>query len=345
MASDRALLILIVTVAILFVTALLFGCGVLVLRRRNDRMAERWHALEDRWQVLLLDVLSGETPPALLFARVEPADETRFVEFLARFSQRLRGAEQEILMQLARPLWPRVDRMLRSRRPETRAHAVQLASMLAEDADTQIAPALNDRSPLVNMVAARALARRRSTGYLPLILKRSTRFGEWDPRYMATMLAGVGAAAADNLRATLADATAPSYARMVAADALKRMQDLPSAETAVAVLSGNADAEVTRACIRLLAVVGQQQHTRLLDRFVAAPDETVRGAAVSALGRLGTAADLPLLERTLQDDSRWVILRAVKAIRQLGGPESLREAGRRLSAGSPVAAEIRGTAP
>lgn len=341
MVPDRILLILIYVVAGLCAIAILFAIGVLLLRGRNERVAAKWRSLEQRWQLLLLDVLAGEATPGLLQALVERKDEKQFLEFLSRFSRRVRGAEHDMLTELAHPMWPRVDRMFRSRTAETRAHAVQLASMLAEDVDEQIAPALNDPAPLVNMVAARALARRRSVGYLPAILERSARFGEWHPRYMSTMLAGVGASGAGSLRAALADASLDGYARMVAADALQRMQDLPAAEVAANVLHVSQDADVNRACIRLLAVVGQQEHIALIRQFATSEDESLRGAAAAAIGLLGNASDLPLLEAALRDHSTWVVLRAAAAIRQIGGAEALREAAARLPDDNPGVAEIR----
>lgn len=341
MVPDRVLLFLIYVVAALCVLAILFAVGVLLLRGRNERVGAKWRSLEDRWQKLLLDVLAGEATPGLLQALVERRDEQQFLEFLSRFSRRVRGAEHQMLTELAHPMWPRVDRMFRSRTAETRAHAVQLASMLAEDVDQQIAPALNDRAPLVNMVAARALARRRSAGYLPAILERSARFGEWHPRYMSTMLAGVGASGAESLRAAVADASLDPYTRVVATDALQRMQDLPAAEVAANVLRVSRDADVNRACIRLLAVVGQQDHVALIREFATSHDESLRGAAAAAIGRLGNASDLPLLETALRDPSTWVVLRAAASIRQIGGPEALRAAAARLPDDNPVVAEIR----
>lgn len=340
MLPDRILLILIYAVAALCGIAFLFAIGVLLLRGRNERVAAKWRSLEDRWQLLLLDVLAGEATPGLLQALVERKDEPAFLEFLSRFSRRVRGAEHDMLTELAHPMWPRVDRMFRSRRAETRAHAVQLASMLAGD-EAQIAPALNDRAPLVNMVAARALARRRSAGYLPAILERSARFGEWHPRYMSTMLAGVGASGAESLRAALADDSLDPYTRVVAADALQRMQDLPAAEVAASALRVSNNTDVNRACIRLLAVVGQQEHITLIRQYATSRDESLRGAAAAAIGLLGNASDLPILEGALHDQSAWVVLRAAAAIRQIGGPEALREAAARLPEDNPVVPEIR----
>lgn len=342
MPSDRTLLLLILSVAILTAAAILFTFGVLLLRARNERVARSWIDAHARWRELLMDVLAGGRPPDQLLREVSRQDRQRFVEFLAEYSRRVRGGEAEALMALARPFRPEIARMLRSRKPEIRAQAVQLASVLGgADAEKQISVALDDRAPLVNLVAARALAARQSHGYLQTILVRSARFAEVDPRYMSTTLAGVGIGAVKTLRKTFADAGANPYARAVAADALKRMRDLESGAIATRVLRESHDPEIQIAALRLLAEVGQPEHSRDAMPFMESPDFAVRAATIAALGKIGTARDIPAIEQRLRDPSPWVMLRAAVALRQLGGREALLAAAEHLADEPAVAAELR----
>lgn len=342
MLSRGALDILLYAVLTLLASTLLFMVGVFVLRGRNQRAARRWQQADERWGNLLLDVLAQEAEPETLTERVAASDRDRFIEFLAGYSRRLRGLEQSILADLAIPFRSRIERMLGAPRPETRAQGVQIASVLGgDDAERLIAPALDDRSPLVNMVAARALSSRRSHGFLQTILVRSARFEEVDLRYMSTMIAGVGTAAMATLRNTLGDEKARPYARAVAADALMRMRDLESASVAARVLEHTTDTDIRIAALLLLGVVGHADHCGIVISFLEAGDAAVRGAATTALGSIGDKDHVPLLEQRLEDASPWVRLRAAQAIRQLGGAAALREAADRPGRDSVVADELR----
>jgi HEAT repeat protein len=334
--------ILIFSVLALTGVAMLFTLGVLFLRSRNLSAARHWHEAEERWSDLLLDVLAQEAAPEELAARVAPNDRDRFIEFLAGYSRRLRGVERAILANLAVPFRARIERMMRARRPETRAHGVQVASVLGgEDAERMIAPSLDDPSPLVNMVAARALASRKSHGFLQTILVRSAHFEEVDLRYMSTMIAGVGTAASATLRNTLADENARPYARAVAADALMRMRDLESAGIAARVLERTTDTDIRIAALLLLGEVGHSAHCASVMSFLNADDAAVRGAAVTALGAIGDRDQIARIEQRLADESPWVRLRAAHAIKQLGGVAALRAAADRPDIDPVVADELR----
>jgi hypothetical protein len=63
-----------------------------------------------------------------------------------------------------------------------------------------VVAALDDPSPLVAMVAARSLAQEESTEYAHAVLKRLHRFGGWNRRFLASMLASMGPRVADTLR-------------------------------------------------------------------------------------------------------------------------------------------------
>jgi HEAT repeat protein len=57
----------------------------------------------------------------------------------------------------------------------------------------------------------------------------------------------------------------------------------------------------------------------MLELFDSSSDQTVRAAAIAALGRLGTSADLPLLIKTIADGSKYERVAARQALNQMSG--------------------------
>ena len=222
-APDTALIVLIISIFLLVLLAVLFAIGVLLLRWRNELVAARWRRLESKWRGHILSLLAGEGDVTALQQRVARDDQIHFLIFLDSFARRLRGKERAVLLRMAQPALPRLNKELRARSAERRARALYLLSMLGGKAtDKPLLEALDDPSPLVAMVAARALARRRDARYLRHILARASRFYEWDPRYLAAMLAEVGPEATDELREALVGGKGGTYARSVAAEASRR---------------------------------------------------------------------------------------------------------------------------
>jgi len=213
---------------------------------------------------------------------------------------------------------------LGSRSAEVRARAVQTLSLLGADAHrAEVRRALDDPSPLVAMVAARALARGRDPDHAAAILLHLERFDEWSPRFLAAMLASMGPDAAAPLCDTLADPSRSASARAVAADALRALHDLPAADVAAAVLGTSTDREIVAACLRLLAALGRPAHLPRIRPLLTSPDAVVRAAAIRALAGVGSADEREWLRSALEDPSPWVALEAAEGLLESGGGDIL----------------------
>jgi HEAT repeat protein len=319
------LIVLSVVIAVLSALSLAFGVVALALRFANARKARRWGALERRWNTALLDVLSGDSTVDALQGLVGPRDHSYFLAFLLRLLRRLRGAERDTLIALAQPHLPAILWQLDSRIPEVRARAVQTLSLLGADAyRAAVLSALADRSPLVSMVAARALARGRDPQHAAAILHHLENFDEWSPRFLAAMLASMGPDAAAPLCDTLLDPSRPASVRAVAADALRALNDLHAADVAAAALGSATDRELVAACLRLLAALGRPEHLARIRPLLTSADPVARGAATRALASLGGAAERPQLRSALDDASPWVARAAAEGLLESGGVEVLR---------------------
>lgn len=308
--------------ALLLLGNLVFGAAAallavvaVILRWRNDLKARRWARLEKRWETVALEVVIGLDPPEKIWKLVDDRDRLYFVNYLLRFTKRVSGSERRIVDEVAAPYLDLIVPQLKRRTPEYRARAVQTLSRLGSRRYSEvILTALEDPSPLVAMVAARALARQENPAYAAAILSRMHRFDHWRPSFLASMLAAMGPAVAPALRKALAD---PAYAvrvRCVAADALRELHDYSSADTAAEVLQEPVGRDLAAAVLNLLAHVGRAEHLPAIRKHALSPEPIVRARAVMALGHVGATEDLPFLVGAFHDPSSWVALRAAEAL-------------------------------
>lgn len=324
--GEWPLLLLSSLIALLVFFSFLFALSAVLLRLANIRKAARWARLETAWESLLLDVLAGAKTPEALLERVAGGDQLFFVDFLLRYARRLQGEERKILSSLARPFLPRVATHLKRGDPEHRACAILTLSALGlPDYSKEVLSALDDPSPLVAMVAARAMARREHPQYAGAVIEHVPRFENWSTHYLASMLAGVGPPVAAPLRLILLDASRPLVGRVVAAEALRKLHDLEAAETAVKVLETETDHDMVAATLRLLCMVGRPEHVGAIRAKCESTDSVIRIHAIDALGHLGTAEDVTRLKQALDDPSPWVAAHAAWGLNKLGSARLLQD--------------------
>lgn len=321
----RFLLAIAIACVALLLATFVFALVTLWLRYGNVRKARRWERLETAWQPLVLGVLDGQVTAEQVWAAVAPKDRLYFVAYLVRLAQRVRGEERTALSRLSRPFLGEVAGKVDRGDAERRARAVQTLAILdLDEYAATIIGALDDRSPLVAMVAARALASEEHAGFAPHILKRLHRFEGWETAFLASMLASMGSEVAPQIDAVLADDTRPARVRAIAADALRRLNYLQAADTAARVLETASDMELLTSTLRLIARVGRPEHGDAVRSLIDHPQMPVRAQAAAALGQLGTPQDVSLLLMALDDPSVWVAMHAARALRNVGAESMLR---------------------
>jgi HEAT repeat protein len=134
------------------------------------------------------------------------------------------------------------------------------------------------------------------------------------------MLASVGPAVAPALRAAFADGRYQPRVRSVAADALRELNDYPSADLAARVLSEATDRDLLIATLGLIAHIGRADQVEVVRKHLAAPEPIVRSRAITALGRIGSPDDMATLVAAFSDPSPWVALRAAEALHEARDP-------------------------
>jgi hypothetical protein len=308
----------------LFGATLIFAGYALVLRVGNERRDRLWKALTADWEQAVLDsILDPDAIPAA-HALVVPEHQLQFVQFVLEYSRRVRGEELRTLRRLAAPFLGEISARAGHRRAVVRARAVQTLGTLGlpEYAD-EVLRALEDDDALVSMVAARALARADLPQFSSAVLGNLDRFEGWDRRFLASMLASMGAHASEELRRGLADPGRPLWLRTVFSEALHLQLDPEAADIAAAALVDATDRDFVAALLRLLGAVGRPAHLEAVRPFARSDDFAVRGHALRTIGVLGGAEEVPGLVMKMRDGSRWVALHAARGAREAGGRAEL----------------------
>jgi HEAT repeat protein len=324
--GEQMLLFLAIGIGMLLLCAIAFAASVVVLRFQHDRRDARWRDLEARWEAAIFDVIAGDAEPEALWNLVADDEQLYCVDYILRFARRVTGEERRRLATLAQPFLPPIAERVQARDPQRRARAVQtLGELGLARYVNEVIVALDDPSPLVAMVAARALAREEHAGYLEPVLSHLHRFTNWSPNFLASMLSFVGPSAAPALRSELADARRLPEVRAVVATALTNLNDYDAANVAAPILEEETNRELVTAVLRLLSRIGREEQLPLVRKAAQSTDFVIRAAAATALGSLGQAQDMQVLREACEDDSKWVALHAARALRDAGEVESLYE--------------------
>jgi len=343
---EPALLALVVVAATLFVVTLVFSAYAIVLRFENERRDRRREALWERWRTALLDAVADPDKVPTLHQLVEPRRRIHFVGFVLQFARRMRGEETALLRSIVGPYLGLIAERVQSKRSEVRARAAQtLGTLGLPDHEDLVIAALDDPSPLVAMVAARALAKEGDPTYGDAVLARVHRFSDWNRPYLASMLAAMGPELAPGLRRGLADREATPATRAVMCQALRLRSDFEAGDVAAEVAAETDDRELLAEALRLLAQLGRPSHLPVVRALAESSDEVVRAQALRALGHLGGEDEIGTLAGALDDEFAWAALYAARGLRESGGRQLLlsarAEGGRRGRLAAQVLAEQR----
>jgi len=323
-ASASDLLVRIALVTGLVAMALAAAIALQVLRLRRDRLrrqarAERFLAA---WRPRVYDAALGAVPADLPPLSAE--DDQTFLLLWNQVQDGLRGPPRAGLNALARRVGARTIalRRLGARGPAARLVALRTLGHFGEAEDFEtVRVFLGERSPVMCLAAARALAHIDPVRAVEVVWPRLVARQDWPVAQVATMLREAdGALVGDALLRSL-PALAPADRRRLLP--LVALLDEVRAGQAVASLLSTAEDQDS------LAVALQHLRAPALlpevVRLAAHPAWPVRTQAASALGRLGGPAERPCLVGLLSDPEWWVRYRAAQALRagRFGGAAGL----------------------
>lgn len=323
--TDYVLGLLFLSTMVLLGLASFFALFTLILRMKNERDERRWEAASERWEPILLEVLTEQVHPSALHAHVQSNDEILFLEFVLRYAQRLKSTERDLLREAVAPYLHILRSRLKHRRIGIRARAVQtLGTLGLPEYSEEVKQAIQDPSPYVAAIAARHLAHEIGADIAPDLCAALDRFRDFRTWYLVDMVVAMGPAAIPSLRRTLSDPGFPTRSRAVVAHALSVLRDLGSADLAANIAVGERDPAFLASLLRLLARVGTNRHAISARENLDAPEFFVRAAATRTLAELGDEDDLPSMVEMLSDPSSWVKMAAAQGVYRLGGKETLK---------------------
>ncbi len=304
--------------ALIFMAIALIGTAVR-FRIRNNETSRAWARREQGWDPLILAVLSGSQPDEVIHGLVAPADRFYFIEYLMRYARRLDGPERSLIEKLAAPYLGALVQRIANRDESFRARAIRTIGTLGQEQyRAEIVAALDDSSDLVAMAAARSLTQSGSPELATAVLGKLARFRQWRPSLIASMLARVGPAMAEPLRALMADLSAEAAVRVIAVEALAELSDPLAADEAARLLAGATDRNLVVALLGLVFVAGRAEHLPLVRPLVGSADAPVRARAFATVARLDPAFSAAQIAEVLQDESPWVPIRVVEALESVG---------------------------
>ncbi|MDH3205596.1 MAG: hypothetical protein OEO79_03250 [Gemmatimonadota bacterium] len=322
--SATGLLVLIALILVLFVCTLVLSAYAVVMRSFHRARAKQTSELTDQWRDPVLSAVADPTLVPSVQSLVSDDDGVQFVDLVIEYVRRVRGEERVILRDLVKPFLPQVAERIHARSTERRAWAVQtLGTLGLPEYAAQVVAALDDSSPLVAMVAARALSREETPEYAGEVLARLDRFEGWNRLFLAAMLAAMGPAVSKQLRDALADENGSPWTRAVMADALRLQGDFLAGDIAAAIVGVAEDRDLLASSLRLLSAVGRPEHAAVVRPHCASADAVVKAQALRALGPLGGDQDIPLLVEAMGDPSPWPSLYAARSARDAGGKDVL----------------------
>ena len=340
-SQSRVLAWVTISVAVLVLLSVLFSIYVTWLRVRNHLRARRWADREDRWTDLTLEAVVGERTVEELATKVGSSERLSFLAFLLRYARRLTGRERQRVRELSVPFLPALEPLLRDRDVYRRARAVQtLGTLGLPEHSEALVSAVNDESPIVSMLAARALAAYGGATYAEPIVANLDRFEHWGSEYVTSLLVSLGPAAAPELRGVMEDESRFARTRALAADALRNLNDLDAIEPASEILRRALDPDLAAALLRLVSVLGGTDQLEIVRNLLQDPHFAVRAEAYSAVGALADKEDDGVLEEGLTDASPWVALHAARGIRERGGEVRLLQLSESDHPGARAAAQV-----
>lgn len=287
---------------------------IVILRARSQWREQRDKRAQQYWLQMMRHVLAGKE---VLVRSLIRDEVTGFIEAWNATHESLSREDSARLLPLGQRvrLADAARGMLKGNYHDCAMAIIALGHLRDQSVFDELAPFLNDRSPIVSLCAAHALGQvdppQAMAMFVPMILERD----DWMPGSVARILTrNEDGSAARELDSTLLRANASSMVKLV-----RFLADIDPERAAGVIrqlLDSSIDDHAISVCLQL---VKDRQDRERVAGFLNASRWHVRMHAASALGRIGEAADSQRLEPMLTDKVWWVRYRTAQALLALPG--------------------------
>ena len=291
---------------------------IVLLRARAQKRELRAKRAQQYWLQVMRHVLAGEEVQVRPLGRNEVAG---FIEAWNATHESLSQPDSARLLPLGyrMGLVDAARRLLRGNYHDRAMAIMALGHLRDHSVFDELAPFLNDRSPIVSLCTAHALGKvdppQAMAMFVPMIMERD----DWMPSSVARILArNEDGSAVRELDDALLRANTSTMVKLV-----RFMADIDPGHAAGVIrqlLDSSVDDHSISVCLQL---VSDKQDRERVAGFLDASRWHVRMHAASALGRIGEAVDAKRLEPLLADPVWWVRYRAAQALLALPGMGAL----------------------
>jgi hypothetical protein len=320
-AGDLELRIVAALAGITLVVTLGLMLQVLALRARSTRLRAEQAEVVKRWRPLLLLAAVGDDEAKVVLPPLSRREQAPFLLLWNQMQDGLRGRAHAGLNTLASRLGLHdiARRYAAHGSGGERLLGLNTLGHLARSDDWErLAALLDEPRSFISLAAARALLQIDALAAAPLVLDQFLARSDWPVPRLGTLLREAGADAIGFALAQRLLETDP--AQQVRLLPLARVTEAPGRGSVIeAVLAIATDRSVLAAALQ--QVHGPASHARVRE-LAGHADPQVRSYAALALGRIGSAADLPTLVELLSDRDWWVRYRAAQALQHLPGAGS-----------------------
>jgi hypothetical protein len=324
--QDQVFFILILSILFLLFFVIFLGFTTFYLRIKNHLRFKKFSQLEKVWEPILLDILSEDRSPEDVQAYVNQDSMWQFLSYLSRFIAVVDGDARKQLIDAGSPYIKHVVRKLRSWKIEKRAEVISLMNRLdPEKYDNEFRKALNDSSFLVNMVAAKALARKGQTENGEAILDNLDRFHIWSVNLLSSVIAQVGISLAPALRNLMLNRNKPVWQRVIAIETLIKLYDFKSGDYCEDICSEGENREVIAAYLRLMRLIADERHASAMRKLCERDDPVILSNAVRVLTQISTEENETCYKKAMDNPSIWVVINVAWGLKESGKLDILRK--------------------
>lgn len=312
--SDTLLRLALVSGMAVFVLTILLVVAIAFMRAIANKRARRQKAARATWMPIFHRAIEGLENPSL--PAIARRDQAAVLELWIHYFQYLRGKARTNLRRVAYEIG--LDRigavMLHRRNMAQRALAVvALGNMDAPEAWDELVRLSNDDSPMLSLLAGRALLRVNPEWAVPLLLAQLSHRDDWPMTRIGGIFEEAPAAVMEpHLREALRWASPTGTPRMLSLLGLVHVEE--SWLLLEPLLAPHQPPNLLAAALRATHEPRARASVLLLASHA---DWVVRAQAASTLGRIGQPGDEKLLEDMLGDPAWWVRYRAACALRSL----------------------------
>ena len=324
--QDQVFFILILSILILMFFVVFLGLTTFYLRIKNYLKFKKFSRLEKTWEPILLDILSEDRAPGEIQKYVNRDSMWQFLSYLSRYIAVVDGDARIQLVKTGNPYIRHVVKKLRSWKVEKRAEVISLMSRLEpEKYDVAFRHALNDPSFLVNMVAAKALARKGQPENGEAVLENLDRFHIWSVNLLSSVIAQVGVSLAPALRNLMLNREKPVWQRVIAIETLIKLYDFKSGDYCEEICSEEENREVLAAYLRLMRVIAEEKHIPVIRKLCERNDPVILSNAVRILTQISTDDNEACYKKAMDNPSIWVVINASWGLKEAGKLDILRK--------------------